>query len=278
MRRSAGLHQCMSLTASRWPCYHKAAIAINRMPQCERIERWNACLVISLGDPCGMVISVLSDVNSKPQRQKGRGTRNLHEIAWREITMSAANTMHSDREVLSLAERVAEPIFSLIATCLLLAFFAYHQLTATGFFTAQFGPFEMLCLYGPILLAPAAAFTRAMSGQRNPARPVEAFANLCMALAAIWLLRVFPFNFIGCPASCHTVHASMGHQRHRQAHPHVTSGGRNASCAHHPAAILCSTRTRVTRDRTLEGVQQSSETFAAGTASLTFSQVSVAGG
>lgn len=109
--------------------------------------------------------------------------------------MSAANTMHSDREVLSLAERVAEPIFSLIATCLLLAFFAYHQLTATGFFTAQFGPFEMLCLYGPILLAPAAAFTRAMSGQRNPARPVEAFANLCMALAAIWLLRVFPFNF-----------------------------------------------------------------------------------
>jgi hypothetical protein len=96
--------------------------------------------------------------------------------------MSAANTMHSDREVLSLAERVAEPIFSLIATCLLLAFFAYHQLTATGFFTAQFGPFEMLCLYGPILLAPAAAFTRAMSGQ-------------CMALAAIWLLRVFPFNF-----------------------------------------------------------------------------------
>jgi hypothetical protein len=109
--------------------------------------------------------------------------------------MSAYGAVHSRRDVLSLPERVAEPIFSLIATSLLLAYFAYHQYAATGFFTAQFGPLEMLCLYGPLMLAPAAAFVRAVSGQRNPARPVEACTNLCMALAAVWLLMVFPFDF-----------------------------------------------------------------------------------
>jgi hypothetical protein len=101
----------------------------------------------------------------------------------------------SHREIVSLPQRVAEPVFSVITVTLLCGFFAAHQLTNTGFFTAQFGPADMLCVYGPILLTFAAPFMRALTGRRNPGRPLEAVANVCAALAALWLLHMFPFDF-----------------------------------------------------------------------------------
>ena len=94
-----------------------------------------------------------------------------------------------------MTQRVIEPIISMVGVVLLTSFFAYHQVAQTGFFTAQFGALEMLCLYGPILLSLIAPFARAVSGRRTPARPLEALTDVCMALAAIWLLRVFPFDF-----------------------------------------------------------------------------------
>lgn len=100
-----------------------------------------------------------------------------------------------DREVLTGAQRVVEPVASIVGTGLLLGFFAYHQIAPTGFFTEQFGPFEMLCLYGPIVLSIAAPIIRALTGQRNPGRPLEVVTNVCMVLAALWFLRVFPFDF-----------------------------------------------------------------------------------
>lgn len=100
-----------------------------------------------------------------------------------------------DRDAVSLASRVAEPIFSIIGMGLMLGFFAYHQVAQTGFFTEKFGPFEMLCVYGPIVLSPTAAIVRAVTGRRNVARPFEVVADICMAFAALWLLLVFPFDF-----------------------------------------------------------------------------------
>jgi hypothetical protein len=101
----------------------------------------------------------------------------------------------SDKEIVSIPQRLAEPLFSAIALSMLGGFFVMHQLLQTGFFTAQFGPMEMLCLYGPLLLSLAAPLARALSGQRNPARPVEVVTHLCAALAGLWLLQVFPFDF-----------------------------------------------------------------------------------
>ena len=101
----------------------------------------------------------------------------------------------SDEEIVSVPQRVAEPIFSLIAMMLLCGFFAAHQLGHTGFFTEAFGPLEMFCVYGPILLTLAAPFARGLTGRRNPGRPLEAVTSLCTALAALWLLHVFPFDF-----------------------------------------------------------------------------------
>jgi hypothetical protein len=99
------------------------------------------------------------------------------------------------RELLSAPQRVAEPLFSAMALVVLGGFFVTHQRLETGFFTERFGPVEMLCLYGPLALSLAAPLTRALYGQRNPARPVEVVTHLCAALAGLWLLQVFPFDF-----------------------------------------------------------------------------------
>jgi hypothetical protein len=90
---------------------------------------------------------------------------------------------------------VAEPLFSAMALVVLGGFFVTHQLLQTGFFTERFGPVEMLCLYGPLVLSLAPPLARALYGQRNPARPVEIVTHLCAALAGLWLLQVFPFDF-----------------------------------------------------------------------------------
>jgi hypothetical protein len=98
------------------------------------------------------------------------------------------------REVLTAGQRFGE-IISIIVMLLVFGFFVSHQRTDTGFFAARFGAVEMFCLYGPILLSLFAPAVRALSGRRNPARPLEVATNVFMALAAIWLLLVFPFNF-----------------------------------------------------------------------------------
>lgn len=98
------------------------------------------------------------------------------------------------KEVLTPSQRCGEFI-SLMAMVLFFAFFVDHQTTQTGFFTARFGVAEMLCVYGPMLLSLMAPIVRVFTGRRNPARPFEVETNGRMALAAIWLLLVFPFNF-----------------------------------------------------------------------------------
>jgi hypothetical protein len=98
------------------------------------------------------------------------------------------------REHLTYPQRLGE-LVSLFVTLLLISFFAYHQAATTGFFTAAFGPVEMFLFYGVLLLSLAAPMTRALVGQRNPARPLDVVANLYSAAAALWLLTVFPFNF-----------------------------------------------------------------------------------
>ncbi len=100
----------------------------------------------------------------------------------------------TDKEVLTTPQRWGEFI-SIIVMLLLCGFFVYHQVAHTGFFTAKFGAVEMFCLYVPILLSLAAPVVRAVTGHRNPARPFEVATNVFLAIAALWLLMVFPFNF-----------------------------------------------------------------------------------
>jgi hypothetical protein len=107
------------------------------------------------------------------------------------MTTTAQKT---DTEVLTPLQRWGELVL-IAVMLLLLGFFAYHQWARTGFFTARFGPREMLCLYGPILLSFAAPIVRLLAGRRNPARPLDAATSLFLATADVWLLTVFPFDF-----------------------------------------------------------------------------------
>lgn len=99
-----------------------------------------------------------------------------------------------DEPILTVAQRRSE---SLVIGAMLFVggFFAYHQLSNTGLFTAKFGPLEMLALYAPILVSLAAPIVRALSGYRNPARPFDAATNLSLAIGSLWLVIIFPFEF-----------------------------------------------------------------------------------
>lgn len=103
-------------------------------------------------------------------------------------------TQHTDKEALTPAQRGGE-LVGIAIMLLVPGFFAYHQAANTGFYTARFGAMEMVCLYGPILFSFAAPVVRVVTGRRNPARPFEIVTNVFLALAAVWLLIVFPFNF-----------------------------------------------------------------------------------
>jgi hypothetical protein len=106
----------------------------------------------------------------------------------------SAPVRRTDRESLTPAQRFGEFV-TMMVTCLVFGFFAYHQQANTGFFSGAFGGQEMFLFYGPMLLSLTAPATRAVVGLRNPARPLEVATNLFMALAAIWLLTAFPFDF-----------------------------------------------------------------------------------
>jgi len=100
----------------------------------------------------------------------------------------------TEKENLTTSQRWGELVI-VVVMLLLFSFFAYHQGANTGFFTAKFGALEMFCLYGPILLSSAAPAVRAGTGRRNLGRPLEVATNVFLAIAALWLLIVFPFNF-----------------------------------------------------------------------------------
>lgn len=101
----------------------------------------------------------------------------------------------TDKEILTLVQRWLELVFTVLML-LLFGFLVYHQRANTGFFTDKFKLLEMLCLYVPIVLAISAMIIRAWTGHQQPARPFEAARSLLLGLGSLWLLMVFPFNFL----------------------------------------------------------------------------------
>jgi hypothetical protein len=98
------------------------------------------------------------------------------------------------KDILTLPQRFGE-IVSTCAILLILAFYLYHQIANTGFFTSKFGAWEMFAFYGSILLSLLPSLARAWLGRRNPVRLLDAFCNTYCTIALIFLFVVFPFNF-----------------------------------------------------------------------------------
>jgi hypothetical protein len=120
--------------------------------------------------------------------------RALSNPAINEEPIMNINDKTLDQERLSLPMRVGE-VFLAGCMILLFGFFVVHQTQPTGFFTEKFGTLAMFWLYVPLLFGLCAPLIRAWTGHRNPARPFEAATSLFLAVGALWLLSVFPFNF-----------------------------------------------------------------------------------
>ncbi len=99
-----------------------------------------------------------------------------------------------DREYLSPGQRFGE-VIALAIVALIIGYFWQLWQTEAGFFTAAFGPWEQFWFFGPMTLSLAAPLVRLLVGRRNPARPFEIATDVLMVIGAVWLLRVFPFDF-----------------------------------------------------------------------------------
>lgn len=99
-----------------------------------------------------------------------------------------------EKTVLSIPDRIGE-IVGIFFIALFAAFFVYHQTTNTGFMTPEFGLTATILFYGSFALSILTSAARAVIGRRDRARPFELASNVFTAIAALWFLSAFPFNF-----------------------------------------------------------------------------------
>jgi hypothetical protein len=82
-----------------------------------------------------------------------------------------------------------------IITFLLFWFYAAHQVQSTGFFTATFGPWEMILLYGSLIYWFVTCLFL-LVGLKDPSRNLDSFGGLIfVAFGSVWLFFVFPFDY-----------------------------------------------------------------------------------
>ncbi|HII41401.1 MAG TPA: hypothetical protein HA326_09330 [Thermoplasmata archaeon] len=95
---------------------------------------------------------------------------------------------------MSRADRGSE-LMGLAVILLLTAFFVYHQVSGTGFFTGAFGIVEQVLFYGVVPFSVAVSSARFLLGRRNPVRPIDVLSSAWMAATCLWLAVGFPLDF-----------------------------------------------------------------------------------
>lgn len=98
------------------------------------------------------------------------------------------------RDRLKPSERFGEFI-GVVITLLVLYYFYESQVLATGLFTAAFGPTEQLAFYGPFVLGMVISLVRGVYGRKHTVRPLQSLQGAALAVASMWLLYTFPFEF-----------------------------------------------------------------------------------
>ena len=82
-----------------------------------------------------------------------------------------------------------------VVLTLIVLYLIAHQLSSTGFFTATFGTFEMLLLYGSLIEWIVVAYLETF-GRKNLSRDIDAFGGIIfVTIGGAWLFVVFPFEF-----------------------------------------------------------------------------------
>jgi hypothetical protein len=93
-------------------------------------------------------------------------------------------------------ERIAAIGFFFAGSVLMILYLAAHQILSTGFFTTQFGPIEMIMLYGSWISLVISSGLEGILGQRLLSRLFDTFGGIIfIVVATAWLVIVFPFDF-----------------------------------------------------------------------------------
>ena len=114
-----------------------------------------------------------------------------------ELKRSFSKTVEKEVEEWSIIPPDERPMsFAIVVSMgLIILYFGAHQMLSTGFFTASFGIFEMIMLYGS-LFAWIVTAALMLAGLKGPSRDFDAFGGLLFAGVSIaWILVVFPFDF-----------------------------------------------------------------------------------
>jgi hypothetical protein len=95
---------------------------------------------------------------------------------------------------MKISARVGE-VVGVVISVIIFLFLYENQLRGVPFFTSGFGDLAQLLFYGPLFTGMALSLARAAYGRRNDLRPLDAANELFLAVAAFWLLSIFPFDF-----------------------------------------------------------------------------------
>lgn len=106
----------------------------------------------------------------------------------------STTTVPRDRTFLTTGERVGE-IVGIVIITLIASYFVNLQVSNSGFMTSKFGALEAVLFYGSFAVAILSSAARAIIGRRDRARPFEIVSNVFTAVAALWFLSLFPFDF-----------------------------------------------------------------------------------
>lgn len=98
------------------------------------------------------------------------------------------------KDRLRVSERTGE-LFGVVITTIVFLFLYENQLRGAGFFTSSFGSLAQFFFYGPLFTGMILSFARAIYGRRNAIRPFDCLNMVFLAVAALWLLSAFPFDF-----------------------------------------------------------------------------------
>lgn len=108
---------------------------------------------------------------------------------WRRIAVKEA-----DRDRIGTGERIGS-LIGIIFIIIVAFIFLDVQGRDDVFFTDAFGPVEQVAFYGSLLYGIVPGLIRAIIGQRNLGRLADVIGSLVFALAWMYLLTVFPFDF-----------------------------------------------------------------------------------
>ncbi len=82
-----------------------------------------------------------------------------------------------------------------VGVLLTVAFFAAHQVWATGFFLPDFGLIGAFLLYASILYVLVVLNTTLFGLREDRALILDLFGGVLWTIASVWLFIVYPFNF-----------------------------------------------------------------------------------